>query len=858
MSTLHIILYLKSDIIISLKLKFLTEASYHKISNLQVEILKSRVSSPLVVNSSDPLLKDILSSFDFDIIKKDQKLPSNVFENYERIKRVESEGQYSVTGDTYIIWIKDTGIVVRIELFGEVVERLSIVDNLSLRKVKDITVLYLVKNILKIKHNSADIPEEVRQYFQDEYFLEYEPDIEPKSVLNFYINKSLSIKDKYFSLPIYVNKESLWEMDLIRFAKEDYRMDYHGLYIEEFKLKLDETFKQAINYSVIDKGTVKKFLSKNITYHEDKNADKGFYSNEEQHVVVTDLEIFGNLFFKSTIQNKSVSNLFNGEIKAGDYIVHDLHGVGIYRGIISQEVGEEVKDYIKIEYADNDTLYVPYDTVDKVSKFIGEGSNPHLTRLGSAEWDTIRAKAQKNVEDIADELLDLYARRELEKGFAYDVKKARELLDNLTSEFGYEDTVDQKRTTIEVLEDMEAEKPMDRLLVGDVGFGKTEIAIRAAYLAVLNNKQVLVLAPTTILVSQLYKVFSERLAKHGVKLHKVSRFEGTAVNKKNIEDINDGKIDVLIGTHRLLSSDVSPKNLGLLIIDEEQRFGVKQKEKIKNFKANIDVLSMSATPIPRTLQMSLSGIRDISIISTPPSGRRSVSTHLIEKSQMYEPIRAEIERNGQVFIVHNNISTIETLARKIQEKIPNARIGIGHAKMSGQKLERLMLEFLERKFDVLIATTIIENGIDIPSVNTMVIDDANMFGLSQLHQLRGRVGRSDTQAYCYLTVPYTLTDGKINQKELDKELEREFADEEDIKTIEKKKEMSHVAVDRIKAILEYQSLGSGFHIASKDLEIRGGGSILSSSQSGHINTIGYDLYLRMLYQEINKRRKTYY
>ena len=755
-----------------------------------------------------------------------------------------------MTGDTIIIYLKYTGLVLRIERFGNVVESMSILDNQTLRKVSDIRRAFI-----------PFFTEELQDNLSNEILIELDIEKEPENTINFYYEKDLMQAETFYPLPIYANKDKLFQMDINKFVNGYYFVKYFGQLSVHFLDKIKTTLDELIIQGIVSKAKADEFLQ-NTEVKEDNQADRGFYSNEKKLVVFTDQEIFGTLFYKSAIQNQNISKLFNGEIKVGDYIVHDLHGVGIYRGITSQEVCGVSKDYIHIEYLNNENLYVPYDNSNKVSKFIGEGGTPRLTKLGSAEWDTIRAKAKKDIEQIADELLDLYARRELEKGYAYDIERNREMFDQLISDFGYTDTPDQRKTTTEIIEDMESEKPMDRLLVGDVGFGKTEIAVRAAFLAVLNKKQVVVVAPTTILVSQLHKVFNSRLSKYGVNISKVSRFEGEKNNKESIEKLNLGKLDIIVGTHRLLSADVKPLNMGLLIIDEEQRFGVKQKEKIKSVKSNIDVLSMSATPIPRTLQMSLSGIRDISVISTPPPGRLSVKTQLISKGDFFAPVRTEIARGGQVFIVHNNISTIYTLEQKIKENVPEARIIVGHAKMSGDKLEKIMIDFANKEYDVLIATTIIENGIDIPAVNTMIIDDAHNFGLSQLHQLRGRVGRSSVQAYCYLVVPYTLKNGSIDDteiKRIKKELlkvEKRRDDDDDFVQKKKKgsKDITLDGIERIKAIIEHQALGSGFHIANKDLEIRGGGNILSSSQSGHINNLGYDMYLRMLYQEINKKK----
>ncbi|HXF43522.1 MAG TPA: transcription-repair coupling factor, partial [Pyrinomonadaceae bacterium] len=479
---------------------------------------------------------------------------------------------------------------------------------------------------------------------------------------------------------------------------------------------------------------------------------------------------------------------------------------------------------LELEYADRAKLFVPVERLDLVSRFASaESSTPRLDQLGSIGWQKTKAKAKRAIRDMADELLKLYAERSIVKGFAFspDTPWQREFEDA----FPYELTADQRRAIEDVKQDMESEVPMDRLIVGDVGYGKTEVAMRAAFKAVMDSRQVAVLAPTTILAYQHYETFRSRFSAFPVKIELLSRFRSRNEQKEIVQAANRGEIDILIGTHRILSNDVELSRLGLLIIDEEQRFGVAHKEKLKRFRKKVDVLTLSATPIPRTLNMSLVGIRDMSIIETPPRDRLAINTQVAQFSEsiIRSAIELELARDGQVFFIHNRVETIESVAALVSKIVPGARIAIGHGKMNEKQMEQVMLDFIAKRYDVLIATTIIENGIDIPSANTIIVNRADTYGLSQLYQLRGRVGRSNLRAYAYLLIP-------------------------------PESELSQIARKRLTAIREFSDLGAGFRIAALDLELRGAGSLLGGQQSGHLDTLGFDLYTRLLERTVAELR----
>jgi len=549
----------------------------------------------------------------------------------------------------------------------------------------------------------------------------------------------------------------------------------------------------------------------------------GFECASEKIVVLTARELFhsnvkpGKYFSK--FKEATVLEDYT-DLAIGDYIVHSQHGIGKYLGIVTKEFEGIHSDFLNVAYKGDDILLVPLEQFRLVRKFVGsEAIAPKLNKLGSSEWKKTKEKIQQNVQEIAQRLLELYSSREKNIGFAF--LEDDEVQQEFEAMFEYELTDDQKRATAEVKKDMESLKPMDRLLCGDVGFGKTEVAIRAAFKAVLNKKQVAYLCPTTILSRQHYITFLQRLDGFPVNVALINRFVEPKRQQRILREVKEGKIDILIGTHRLLSNDVSYKDLGLLIIDEEQRFGVQNKEKIKEIKNSIDVLSLSATPIPRTLQMSLIGVRSLSQLQTPPVNRMPVQTYVIEKNYniIKEVIQRELSRNGQVFYLYNKVSEIYQVARKIMSLIPEAKVAVAHGQMDREEIEEVMFRFTENEYNVLICTTIIETGIDIPNANTMIIESADTFGLSQLYQIKGRVGRSDRIAYAYL-----LYKGS--------------------------KQLSEVATKRLQSIKDFTSLGSGYKIAMRDLTIRGAGDLLGAKQAGFINTVGMDMYIEMLNEAI--------
>ncbi len=510
--------------------------------------------------------------------------------------------------------------------------------------------------------------------------------------------------------------------------------------------------------------------------------------------------------------------------KPGDYVVHATHGIAHFASIVRQEVAGKERDYFLLEYADGDKLYVPLEQVDRISRYVGpDGQNPRLTRLNTADWSRATKKARKSAKKLAFDLVDLYTRRSSITGVACPPDTPEQL--EMEASFPYEPTHDQLDAISDIKADMEAAKPMDRLLCGDVGFGKTEVALRAAFKCVDSGRQVMVLCPTTILAQQHYQTFFERFAPFGVEVEVLSRFRTPGQQKRALAAFAEGKLDVLVGTHRLLSSDVNPANLGLVIIDEEQRFGVQHKEQLKNLREQIDVLTLSATPIPRTMQMAISGVRDMSLITTPPTGRRPVIVHVGE----YDPdvvsaaIRLELGRKGQVYYVSNRVKTIDDAVDRVHEAVPEARVGVAHGKMSPREVEDVMIDFSMGRIDVLVATTIIESGIDNPRTNTLIIEDSQRLGLAQLYQLKGRVGRSATQAYAYFMFPGELP-------------------------------LTQEATERLTALSEFQELGSGMRIAMRDLEIRGAGSLVGAEQHGNLSSVGFDLFTQMLGQAVAEAR----
>ena len=556
---------------------------------------------------------------------------------------------------------------------------------------------------------------------------------------------------------------------------------------------------------------------------------EGFIDHNNKIACYTDHQIFER-YHKFHLKNGyakkqaiTLKELTNLEI--GDYVTHIDHGIGKFGGLQKIIVEGKKQEAIKLIYGERDVLYLSIHSLHKITKFNGkDGKPPKIYKLGSSAWKTLKQKTKSRVKEIAFNLIQVYAKRKLEKGYQYHPDSYMQL--ELEASFIYEDTPDQSTATADIKADMESERPMDRLVCGDVGFGKTEVAIRAAFKAVDNGKQVAVLVPTTILAYQHYRTFTERLKDFPVTVDYVNRFRTAKEKRETLEGLASGKVDIIIGTHQLVNKNVTFKDLGLLIVDEEQKFGVAVKEKLKTLKDNVDVLTLTATPIPRTLQFSLMAARDLSVITTPPPNRYPIESHVIRFSEetIRDAITYEIQRGGQVFFIHNRIENIKEVAGMIQRLVPDAKIGVGHGQLDGKKLEQLMLAFMNGEFDVLVSTTIVESGLDVPNANTIFINNANNFGLSDLHQMRGRVGRSNKKAFCYFITP-------------------EYSS------------MTNDARKRITALEQFTELGSGFNIAMKDLEIRGAGDLLGGEQSGFINDIGFDTYQKILNEAIEELKE---
>ena len=564
-----------------------------------------------------------------------------------------------------------------------------------------------------------------------------------------------------------------------------------------------------------------------VEYNESISSH-GSILDDFRTIILTDRELFNKRNKEITAQKRSyykekpeyIENI--NDIKEGEYVVHSIHGVGIYKGLSQQEIDGQLKDYLTIEYANKDRLHIPAEQINLLVRYRGSGAiKPKLSRMGGKDWENTKTRVKKEVEQVAYDLLRLYAKRKMQHGIQFLPDTTWQV--EMEEAFEYTETPDQMSAINDVKTDMESEQPMDRLICGDVGFGKTEVAMRGIFKAVTSGKQVAVVVPTTILAFQHFQTMSDRFKPFGVQVELLSRFRSAKEQKETIKHLATGECDVVVGTHRLLQEGIIFKDLGLVVIDEEHRFGVRHKEKLKQLRENIDIITMSATPIPRTLYMSLSGIKDMSVINTPPKNRLPIKTFVGEwnEKMVKNAITHELDREGQVFYLYNRVETIDEFKLQLQKLVPNARIAIGHGQMNEKELEKIIIDFANHEYDILLATTIIENGIDIPNANTMIIHNADKFGLAQLYQLRGRVGRSQRQAYCYCF--YT-----------------------------KSKEITGDAVQRLKAIKEFTTLGSGYQIAMRDVEIRGVGNILGTKQHGHMVNVGFDTYCQLLEETVQE------
>ncbi|MGB4655475.1 MAG: transcription-repair coupling factor [Bacteroidales bacterium] len=703
---------------------------------------------------------------------------------------------FSLIPQNTIVWIKDANIIkLKLEEYYNnackiYAESLQESDFQKPEQLfcNDSEFLESLSNHTVVEFGSSSIFENTEDYVFD---------IKPQPVFNKLFERFLEqlIENTENNIKNYIVADSQKQLDRISNVLED----------------------MMFNRGVENKAEYSTLL---LSYHQ------GFISTEHSIACFTDHQFFER-YHKYKIQHsydakKSYTLKEILSLKPGDFVTHIDHGIGIFDGLEKIDNNGKLQEAIRILYKDNDILYVSIHSLHRISKYAGqEGVIPKIDKLGSNNWARIKNKTKGKVKDLARDLIKLYAQRRAIKGFAYSPDSY--LQHELEASFIYEDTPDQLKATEDVKKDMESAFPMDRLICGDVGFGKTEIAIRAAFKAVADSKQVAVVAPTTILTVQHYNTFKDRLKDLPCNVDFINRFKSKAKQTETLKDLESGKVDIIIGTHRLFSKDIKFKDLGLLIIDEEQKFGVSHKEKLKKMKANVDTLTLSATPIPRTLQFSLMGARDLSIINTPPPNRYPIHTEILtfDEKKIKEAIQFELNRGGQVFFVNNRIQNLEQLALMINKLVPKANVAIGHGQMEGKKLEKIMLDFINGDTDVLVSTTIIESGIDIPNANTIIINDAYRYGLSDLHQLRGRVGRSNVKAFCYLLAPPSIM-------------------------------LTDNAQKRLKTIEEFSEIGSGFNIAMRDLDIRGAGNILGAEQSGFITDIGFEMYQKILDEAIDE------
>nr|WP_242689303.1 transcription-repair coupling factor [Pedobacter sp. SYSU D00535] len=781
--------------------------------------------------------------------------------DFERVDFVYEPGQFSIRGGIVDIFSFSHDLPYRVEFFGDFIESIrtfQIEDQLSAEHVKSITIVPNVQSKFLTDHNISlleYIDSSTVIWFKDVQFTldilkdgykkagdlwkgipaadkQQNPEwIDPK--FNFSDEKLLADQLRDFSI-IEFGKQFFYQptatVDFDIKPQPSFNKDFN-LLIHNIKqnesekisnLIFTDSAKQAERlYSIVeDIDKTVKFTPIHLSLRE------GFIDYGQKLACYTDHQIFDRYYKyklkKGYSRSQSITLKELRELKPGDYITHIDHGIGKYAGLEKVEVNGKTQEMIRLIYADNDLLYVNINSLNRISKYSGkEGTVPKMNKLGTDTWEKLKRTTKKKVKDIARDLIKLYAVRKAQTGNAFHPDTY--LQTELEASFIYEDTPDQEKATADVKKDMESPHPMDRLVCGDVGFGKTEIAVRAAFKAVADSKQVAVLVPTTILALQHFKTFSSRLKDFPCNIDYVNRFKSSKQIKETMQKLNEGKIDIIIGTHRLVSKDVKFKDLGLLIIDEEQKFGVGVKEKLKQLRANVDTLTLTATPIPRTLHFSLMGARDLSIISTPPPNRQPVVTelHVFNEVLIKEAVEYEIDRNGQVFFIHNRVQDLPQLGGLIKKLVPKARVGIAHGQLEGDELEDVMLKFINGEFDVLVATTIIEAGLDIPNANTILINHAHMFGLSDLHQMRGRVGRSNKKAYCYLLSPPLST-------------------------------LTPEARKRLSAIEEFSDLGSGFNVAMRDLDIRGSGNLLGAEQSGFIAEIGFEMYHKILDEAIQE------
>ncbi|KIO76061.1 transcription-repair coupling factor [Pedobacter lusitanus] len=781
--------------------------------------------------------------------------------DFNRTEFVYEPGQFSIRGGIVDIFSFSHDLPYRIEFFGDEVESIrtfEIESQLSVEDVKTFTIIPNVqsKYLTESNINLLDyIEKDTQLWFKDvEFTLDIIKTGYKKAVE---LWKALPSKEKQEN-PDWIDPKFAFsdermigdivhDFSLIEFGKQFfYKTDNVFLFDTKPQPSFNKDFNLLIhNLKENEKNGIHNFISSSspkqterlyaILDDIDKTAKfvpvniqlrEGFIDPRQSIAFYTDHQIFDR-FYKYKLKrgyqrSQAITMKDLRDLKPGDFVTHIDHGIGKYAGLEKVEVNGKTQEMIRLVYADNDLLYVNINSLNRIAKYSGkDGTPPKMNKLGTEAWDKLKKTTKKKVKDIARDLIKLYALRKSQVGTAFDPDGYLET--ELEASFIYEDTPDQMKATSDVKKDMEAPHPMDRLVCGDVGFGKTEIAIRAAFKAVANGKQAAVLVPTTILALQHFKTFSGRLKEFPCRVDYINRFKTNKQIKETLAQVEEGKVDIIIGTHRLLSKDVKFKSLGIMIIDEEQKFGVSAKEKLRALRVNVDTLTLTATPIPRTLHFSLMGARDLSIMSTPPPNRQPVNTelHVFNDKLIQEAVQFELDRGGQVFFIHNRVNDLPQLGGLIQTLVPKARIGIAHGQLDGDALEDVMLDFINGEKDVLVATTIIEAGLDIPNANTIIINHAHMFGLSDLHQMRGRVGRSNKKAFCYLLSPPLST-------------------------------LTSEARKRLSAIEEFSDLGSGFNIAMRDLDIRGSGNLLGAEQSGFIAEIGFEMYHKILDEAIQE------
>jgi transcription-repair coupling factor (superfamily II helicase) len=759
---------------------------------------------------------------------------------YERVERVEERGQFAVRGGLVDVFPTTGREPLRIELFGDEIEQIrafSPFTQRALRQVGEATVYPAAerrRELVEIDLGLDEDEEPIAAVAPDDLVPAFDrgPDIvwSPDEVVSAWEDQRLAPLDlegttAFTQLPqgqpfsfdaqrpaLAARGLSEAENELSGFLRQE--LDVVVAFPHRGEALRQQALLRRVGAEILEEGDEPKGLTFAVA-----PARRGFVWRELGLALLPDTQVFRKRPPRAATAPGRALQSFS-DLRTGDYVVHEDHGIAQLLGFETREVAGVTRDYLLLAYRGDDRVYVPHEQIGKVSRYIGADSKaPTLSKLGGKAWDNLKSRAREHLREMAGELIQLYAQRQTQPGFAFNVE--HEWVEQLESEFPYRETDDQRTAIEAVKEDLEAPHPMDRLVCGDVGFGKTEVALRAAFAVAVNNKQVLMLVPTTVLAQQHWSTFRNRYRDFPVRVEMVSRFRKPADVKRVLADFSEGKVDVLIGTHRVLSRDVIPKELGLVVVDEEQRFGVAQKELLRQLRLEVDVLALSATPIPRTLHMSLAGLRDISVIETPPEGRRPIRTFVGEYDDelIRNALEKEIERNGQAFYLHNRVETIEEAALKLQQMCPNIRFLVAHGQMGERELEDKMIAFLAGDADVLVSTTIIESGLDIPQANTLIVERSDQLGLSQLYQIRGRVGRSDVLAHAYLFYPDAH-------------------------------ELSPEARARLATLADHTELGAGFAIAMRDLEIRGAGDLLGAEQSGHVAALGFELYVEMLHEAI--------